>query len=102
MALGYPHPDILLEQITSRQLGEWIAYYRIDPWGEERADLRSGIVSSTMANINRKKGAKAFKPSDFMPEFIKQKEDDMDAKQVRQQTIDVMSNLVAIQNKKKG
>mgnify|MGYP000940748974 FL=1 len=58
----------MLQRMSSRELSEWMAYYNIEPFGEERADLRSGIVASTIANVNRdpKKG-QPFKPTDFMP-----------------------------------
>lgn len=46
-----------------------MAYYRINPFGDERADLHAGIVASTIANANRDKKSKSFKPSDFMPQF---------------------------------
>lgn len=46
-----------------------MAYERIDPWGEERADLRAGIVASVFANAFRKKGSKPIKPEDMMPKF---------------------------------
>jgi hypothetical protein len=42
-----------------------MAYEQIEPWGEERADLRSGIVAATMANLWGSKH-KRYKPSDFM------------------------------------
>ena len=46
----------------------------MDPWGEERADLRSAIVASVVANANRGKRGKTFKPADFMPQFgVKEK-----------------------------
>ena len=47
----------------------------MEPRGEERADLRAGIVASTIANANRdpKKG-KPFKAEDFMPKFGNQQE----------------------------
>lgn len=45
-----------------------MAYFEVDPFGEERADLRAGIVASAVANANRVKG-KSFKPKDFMPQF---------------------------------
>lgn len=49
-------------------MGEWLAYFRLDPWGESRADLRAAIVASTVANaMARKKGGGHFKPEDFMP-----------------------------------
>ena len=52
---------------------EWIAYSEVEPFGEWRADLRAGIIASTIANcLSRKKGRPAFKPSQFMPEFKRQ------------------------------
>jgi len=48
-------------------MAEWIAYDRIDPWSEARADLRAGIIASVIANVNRGKKTKAFRPLDFMP-----------------------------------
>lgn len=48
-----------------------MAYYELEPFGEERADLRSGIVASTVANAHRdpKRRRKPFRPLDFMPRF---------------------------------
>ncbi len=50
-----------------------MAYYELDPWGEERADLRSGIVSAVIANVHRdaKKQPKPYQPTDFMPYWQK-------------------------------
>jgi len=59
----------LLARISSRELAEWMAYFEIDPFGEERADLRAGIVASTVANSQRGRRGTAFKPKDFMPKF---------------------------------
>lgn len=50
-----------------------MAYYQLEPFGEERDDLRSGIIASTIANANRGKGQKPFKPSDFMPSVQEEK-----------------------------
>ncbi len=58
-----------MERCDSRQFAEWRAYHQIEPWGEERADLRAGIIASTIANVNRGKGQKVFTPDDFMPHF---------------------------------
>ena len=46
---------------------EWQIYEAIEPFGEQRADLRAGIIASTIANVNRGKGQKAFTATDFMP-----------------------------------
>jgi hypothetical protein len=35
----------------------------------ERADMHAAIVASVIANANRGKGQKAFKPEDFMPRW---------------------------------
>lgn len=54
--------------ISSEELTEWAAYYRLDPFGTYRSDLQAGIVASIVANVNAKKGH-TFKPTDFMPTF---------------------------------
>lgn len=46
-----------------------MVFAQFEPWGESRADLRAGIIASTIANVNRRKGKKAYKPVDFMPKF---------------------------------
>jgi hypothetical protein len=63
--------DDLLGRISSRELSEWMAYAQMEPFGEERADLRAGIIAATIANMNRdpKKRAKPFGPEEFMPKF---------------------------------
>jgi hypothetical protein len=53
--------------MPSAEFTEWKAYAALEPFGEARADLRSGIVAATLANIHRAKKTKAFKPHDFMP-----------------------------------
>ena len=53
--------------MSSLELSEWLAYSRIEPIGrEQRADLRAGIIASTVANSQRVKGT-AYKAQDFMP-----------------------------------
>lgn len=65
----------LLSRVSSRELSEWRAYYGLEPFGEDRADLRAGIVASTMANVFRKSGTNPYKAQDFMPKFGKEKQD---------------------------
>jgi len=59
----------MLVRISSRELSEWAVYYDLEPFGEERADLRAGTVAATMANTSRRKGRRPYKPADFMPRF---------------------------------
>ncbi|MGH2437501.1 MAG: phage tail assembly protein T [bacterium] len=56
-------------EITGNEFAEWIAYMELEPFGEERGDLRSAIIACTVANANRRKGARPFRPEDFMPDF---------------------------------
>jgi hypothetical protein len=52
--------------------------------GEERADLRAGILAATIVNCTpRKKGAKPARPGDFMPDF--------DAPEAREQSSEEQS-----------
>ena len=69
MKVGRLDVDAMLSEISSHTLSEWMAYDRLEPWGEERADLRAGIIAATIANSMRGKKGKPFKPADFMPKF---------------------------------
>lgn len=63
--------DALLEHLPATLFSEWQAYYQIEPWGEDQADLRAGIIASTIANAHRdvKRKPDQFTPQDFMPKF---------------------------------
>lgn len=55
--------------ISSRELAEWAAFYRMEPWGAEAQDWRAGLIASTIANANRdpRRRRVPYQPSDFMP-----------------------------------
>ena len=55
--------------MTAEQLAEWEAYFELEPWGEDRADLRGGILAAVTANAFRSGKGRPFKPADFMPRF---------------------------------
>lgn len=74
----------MLAELTSAQFAEWMAYSRLEPWGEERDDLRMGIIASTIANANRSKGQKPFTPQQFMPDFERVSEDEQMRRMVEQ------------------
>lgn len=67
LALGRLHPDDLLQSLTSRQFSEWMAFYTLDPFGDQRADLRTGILAAVVNNRWRGKSEQPREPSDFMP-----------------------------------
>jgi Protein of unknown function (DUF4035) len=48
-----------------------MAYASLEPFGEERADLRAGIIAMVIAEVNRDrtKRPQPFTPQDFMPQF---------------------------------
>lgn len=52
--------------MPSSELTEWMAYYRLEPFGQERDNLHAGMIASILANVYRKKGAKNFTVDDFM------------------------------------
>ena len=59
----------LLDRMSSREFSEWMAYYAIEPFGEERADLRQALTTSAVHNSiqAQTKRPKWTKPEDFMP-----------------------------------
>jgi hypothetical protein len=58
--------------MSSHELSEWMAFFRLEPFGEERQDLRAAIVAQTIANVNRGAGRPPYKLSDFILEFDRQ------------------------------
>jgi hypothetical protein len=46
---------------------DWMEYAKRKPFGEERADLRMGIMASALLNIQLAKGQRRTRPIDFMP-----------------------------------
>jgi hypothetical protein len=69
----------MLAKMRPSELGLWAALWRIEPWGDERADLRSAIVASVLANVNRnpQKRSQPFQPKDFMP-YVQQEKSAQD------------------------
>lgn len=59
----------LLGRISSRELTEWMAFSQLEPFGSDAMFLGHAITASTVANVNREKGQKAYKAEDFMPNF---------------------------------
>lgn len=61
--------DELQAVISSEHFVELMACEQLNPMGESRADLRTGILASVLANCHRGKKTEPFKPADFMPKF---------------------------------
>jgi hypothetical protein len=59
----------LLPGLSERELAEWTAFDLVEPIGGRRGDYQAAIVASTVVNVNRRKGGKVAKVSDFVPEY---------------------------------
>lgn len=68
----------MLQRMTSRELTEWQVYSNLEPWGEEREDLRSGMATSPLLNIQMGKKGKKSKPSDWIMDFVDAPEEQTD------------------------
>ena len=56
----------LLASMDSCEITEWIAYDQLEPFGEQREDLRVGQICSTVANHSFSPPTKPRKPTDYM------------------------------------
>jgi len=74
--------DVMLARIPLELFQEWVAYYGLEPFGEERGDARAAVTPLTIAQLFTKKGARQPKLADFMPQYGK--------KEVRRQSVDQM------------
>jgi hypothetical protein len=89
----------LYRETDSSELTEWQAYHNLEPWGEQKADVRAGIIASTIANVNKGKNTKAFSYENFI---LKSKlELEYEAKRKKKQPIKQMANTLMNMVKKK-
>lgn len=58
VAMGEPDIEALQERITSRQFTRWIAFCRIDPFGEQRMDARFAMLITCVARMLGDKNAR--------------------------------------------
>lgn len=69
-SLNYRSVRELTETMDSDEFCLWVAEFELNPWDEQRADLRAGVVASTIANYagrSRKENTEPAKPIDYMP-----------------------------------
>lgn len=59
--------DRLLAEIPAPLFDEWMAFYSLDPWGENRADFRIAQLTTRVYNYLRSAEEKPYSPVDFMP-----------------------------------
>lgn len=58
--------DELLEELSSLELAEWNAYFKVEPFGAVFEDMHFAALESLIANANRKKGTSPIHPKKFM------------------------------------
>lgn len=57
----------MLEDLRPSELGYWAALWGLDPWGEQRADLRAGLTTLHVANAWLKRDdGRPFDIKDFL------------------------------------
>lgn len=56
-----------MEEVSSAEFVEWIAYYDMEPFGDRMDDLRAGTIAAVTANCNRAKDTDPYAPLDFVP-----------------------------------
>lgn len=65
LKLGIWDVDALAEAMPVDVLYRWMAYYQLEPWGDEW--LRSSVGFAQFKNAHKRKSDKMAKPQDFMP-----------------------------------
>ena len=65
VSLGYPHPDLLADDLTPGQLFELCLYHVIEPFGEVREDLRMASIKQFYYDSKRGKKGKRVPLGDF-------------------------------------
>ncbi len=78
--------------MSAEEHGDWEALYRIEPWGDERADLHSAHVVATLANIHRDTEARQepFTLGDFLLRFGAEPEPEPSQEDVEAKIIEFM------------
>lgn len=56
----------LERRVDAREMREWMAFDRVEPFGDWRADWRLAQLTAPVANALRGKGAPRFSSTDFI------------------------------------
>ena len=69
LALGYGSVESLLYNLSYSELLDWQAYYSIEPFPEEREDIRNGLLMSLFHNMWRSEDTQAKDFTEFVPDY---------------------------------
>lgn len=61
----------MLASMSASELIEWQAYFSIVPFTQDREDMRTGIIASTIVNMLRSSKGKVANPMDFVTKWRK-------------------------------
>lgn len=60
--------------MTSEELTNWIAFSRVHPWGDSRADYQAATVAYTVYQMLRGKGSSTLSVDEFLLKFSEEKD----------------------------
>lgn len=86
--------------MSSAEFVEWMAYYELEPFGQDRGDIGSAIVAATFANAFRG-DHEPYTPADFIPSFEKLNSNSTEQK-VTKQSPEYMLSIVEMLNAAHG
>lgn len=66
--MGRLDVDNMLEEMDAGMLVEWMGYSWLEPWGEERADLRAGVICTHVERLAVGRKSRS-RPQDFVMKF---------------------------------
>lgn len=94
----------MLAALTSRQIAELAAYYRLEPFGEERADFRSAQLLALTANLHRDpaKFPSPFTVADFMPFTREEPDEDQIEAAARAEIVAMKKRFAEMAARKRG
>ncbi len=70
MITGEYNVDDMLSHMSSTQFDEWRAFLMIYPVGADATFLAAAQVVAAILNTNRKKGARAIRTKEIVPDFL--------------------------------
>ena len=65
----------LADRLAWHEFVHWVAYYKRDPWGEERSDLRAALNTAALSNVVQMLAGAEHREINLMP-YAKRKEHD--------------------------
>ena len=93
--MGIPVGE-LQQRVSSKEFTEYLAYFNVEPWPEERADINSASIATLLANIHRdpQKQPTPFGIQDLKIDYWKQEESQEERnEQTPEQMQGIMNNL---------